>query len=72
MTQYVKADKNALLNLFNVFSVIYAPLPRGREAIHRFNTLHVKVRSYTNITHHIKKAQSALFLHIHVSFVHTQ
>lgn len=38
----------------SVECVINAPLPHSREAIHSFNTLHVKGKSCTGSTHHIK------------------
>lgn len=39
MTHYLKADTETALNLLNIFAVIYAPLPYGREAIHSFNSV---------------------------------
>lgn len=56
---------NTVLNLLNIFSVIYAPLPHSREAIHRFNTLYVKGKSCTG-THHIKGPVSSSLLTIYM------
>lgn len=64
------SNTETVLNLLNIFAVIYAPLPHGRVAIHRFNTLYVKGKSCTGITHHIKGPVCNLFGHIHVWSIH--